>query len=71
MADSKSGFRGDAIVAALGDGEGAPASGGGSMAACEVGGFGGTAGSGKGGMSPSPLVSMVISFVSVCAVRRL
>ena len=66
-----SGFRGDAIVAVLGEGEGAPVSGGGSIGACEVGGFGGTAGSGSGGMSPSPFVSIVISLVSVEARRRL
>jgi len=58
------------MFAALGDGEGALVSGGGSMAACEVGGLVGIAGSGKAGMSSSPLVSMVISLVSVCCERR-
>ena len=58
---STSELRGEAMFAALGEGEGALVSGGGSMAACEVGGLVGIAGSGKAGMSSSPLVSMVIS----------
>ena len=64
-------LRGDAIAAMLGDGEGAPVRGGGSIAAYEVGGLDGTAGPGKDGMSSSVWVSMVISFVSVLAARIL
>lgn len=59
---------GDAAVA-LGAGDGAPASGGGSMAAYDVGAFDGMTGSGSGRMSSSVRVSMVISFVSMFAVR--
>jgi hypothetical protein len=66
---STSKARGDAIVAALGEGEGAFVSGGGSIAANDVGGLDGTAGPGRSGMSPSALVSMVISFVSDCTTR--
>lgn len=67
---STSGLRGDAMAAALGEGDGALVRGGGSMAACEVGAFVGITGSGKAGISSSPLVSMVISLVSVCWERR-
>lgn len=67
---SASATRGDAIVAALGDGDGA--SGGGSMEACDVGaGLVGWAGSGRGGISSSALVSIVISLVSGAFTRRL
>lgn len=66
---SVSGTLGDAMVAALGEGDGAR--GGGSMEAWEVGGFGGCAASGRGGMSSSALVSIVISFVSGGFTRRL
>lgn len=66
---SISGTRGDAIVAALGEGEGAR--GGGSIDACDVGALGGCAGSGRSGISSSALVSMVISFVSGAFTRRL
>ena len=63
--------RGDAIAAMLGDGEGAPVRGGGSIAAWEVGGLDGTAGPGKEGISSSVRVSIVISFVSELAARML
>lgn len=44
--------------------------GGGSIAEKDVAGLGGTAGSGKGGMSSSVRVSMVISLVSTFDTRR-
>jgi len=59
------------MVAKLGDGDGALVRGGGSIVECEVGGFDGTAGSGKGEISSSVLVSMVISLVSALAERML
>ena len=58
------------MVAALCAGDGALLRGGGSMAEFEVGGLVAIAGSGKGGMSSSVPVSMVISFVSVLATLR-
>ena len=60
--------RGDA-AGALGAGEGAPVSGGGSIAAWDVGALVGMTGSGSGGMSSSVRVSIVISFVSKFAGR--
>jgi len=71
LGSASRGFRGEAIAATLGEGEGALVRGGGSIAACEVGGLEGMAGSGRAGMSSSVPVSMVISLVSAVAVRRL
>ena len=71
LKSASNGCRGDGIAAALGDGEGALVSGGGSIVECDVGGLEGTAGSGSSGMSSSVRVSMVISFVSALAVRML
>lgn len=73
VGSGSSGCRGEAIVATLGEGEGADVSGGGSMLECDVGGSGleVTAGSGNGGMSSSGFrVSMAISFVSMLLPRR-
>ena len=62
--------RGEAIAAALEEGEGALVRGGGSIVEFEMGcGLEGIAGSGKGGMSSSVRVSIVISFVSALAAR--
>lgn len=58
------------MVAALCAGEGALLRGGGSMAEFEVAGLEVIAGSGRGGISSSVPVSMVISFVSVFDTRR-
>ena len=66
---SVSTFRGEAMVAALSEGE--AAIGGGSIEACDVGALVGWAGSGSWGMSSSALVSIVISFVSGGLTRRL
>jgi hypothetical protein len=57
------------MVATFGEGEGALVSGGGSIAANEVGAFDGTTGAGSGGRSSAALVSIVISFVSGCDTR--
>lgn len=55
----------------LGDGEGALVMGGGSIDACDVGGFDGMAGSGRDGISSSiEDVSMVICFVGGAVCRR-
>ena len=50
-------------------GDGALVNGGGSMAACDVGALEGTAGSGRGEMSSSVRVSIVISLVSTLDAR--
>lgn len=56
-------------MVALGAGEGALVSGGGSIVAKGAGAFVGTIGSGSGGISSSVRVSMVISLVSTVAAR--
>lgn len=66
---SVSGFRGEAIVAMLREGD--AAIGGGSIEAWDVGALVGWAGSGRRGISSSALVSIVISFVSGGLTRRL
>jgi len=59
------------MVAALGDGEGALVRGGGSIVEYDEVDFEGIAGSGSGGISSSVRVSIVISLVSLTAVRML
>jgi hypothetical protein len=66
-----SGGRGEAMVAAWVEGEGADVRGGGSMLECDVGGLAGITGAGSCGISSSGLrVSMAISFVSAALIRR-
>lgn len=71
LCSGSNGGRGDAIVAALVDGEGALVSGGGSIEEKDVADFVGSAGSGRDGISSSVRVSIVISFVSMFDIRRL
>lgn len=71
LRSTSTGFLGETMVAALGDGDGALVSGGGSMAKFEVSGLECIAGSGNGAISSSVPVSIVISLVSELEARML